>query len=454
MTARRDALTPGSGWTRVLRARAVAALATDAVRGAGLALGLKVGSSALNILMLTLIARDMNATEFGVFAFWFNGLLFLAVVAGLGQDRLILRHWSEYSTTGSWDLARGIVRFGTRITVAGSIGVAAALVLSATLHGSDPLLTGAAAVFLILRTLFFFTAHLNRAVIGIFSGDVHDMTWRAVVIAGEAIALFTRTELKAGHVLVVASVGMTVGLAAQTVTVARRLPEAFRAAAQRAQMRDWTARSMRIALGGNLEAASQYLEVVAVGLVLSPAEAGTYFVAARLANLFLMISGGLDSYTTRQIPRQHFAHGQAGVTDTLRKIAMMVAGPVALGLLATILFGRPLLGLFGESFVSAYPVLVILSAATGCLALAGPTMPVLVLTGHEGTYSLYLGVTLLLRLAALLVLGSLYGPVGAAIGSAAGILVGAVALNVACRRKAGLDPALTVLLTSRLRRAS
>ena len=452
MTVRRDTLTVG-GWVEALRARVASVLATEAVRGAGLSLGLKTGGSALNFLMLTLIARNMNATEFGVFAFWFNALLFLAVVAGLGQERLILRHWTEYSATGAWDLARGIVHFGTRITIAGSLVIAAAVVLAGTLHGSDPLLTGSAAVFLVLQTLFYFTAHLNRAVIGIFSGDVHDMTWRAVVIVATATALFTRTELQAAHIFIVCCVGTSAGLTAQIVTLARRLPEAFRAAARRAETRAWTARSMRIAIGGNLEAASQYLEVVAVGLVLPPAQAGAYFVAARLANIFLMVSGGLDSYTTRQIPRQHFAHGHAGVTDTLRKIAMMVAGPVILGLIATILFGRQVLGLFGASFVDAYPVLVILSAGTGFLALAGPAMPVLVLTGHEGTYSLYLGANLAVRLLALLVLASLFGPVGAAIGSAAGIVAGAVALNIACRRKAGLDPAFTVLLSSRPRPA-
>ena len=445
---RREALNVG-GWAESVRTRVVAVLASEAVRGAGLSLGLKIGGSALNFLMLTLIARDMNATEFGVFAFWFNALLFLAVVSGLGQERLILRHWTEYSATGAWDLARGIVLFGFRNTIAGSLLIAGAVVIAGTLHGSDPLLTGAAALFVVLQTMFYFTAHLNRAVIGIFSGDVNDMTWRAVVIVATTTALLTRTELQAAHVFVIACVGTSTGLAAQTVTVLRRLPAAFRAAARRAETRTWVGRSMRIAIGANLEAAAQYLEIVAVGLVLPPAPAGAYFVAARLANLFLMISGGLDSYTTRQIPRQHFAHGRAGVTDTLRKIAMMVAGPVALGLVATILFGRQLLGLFGTSFVDAYPVLVILSAGTGFLALAGPAMPVLVLTGHEGTYSLCLGANLAVRLAALLGLAWLFRPVGAAIGSAAGIVTGAVVLNIACRRQAGLDPALTVLLPAR-----
>lgn len=447
----RPEILPSAGWAATVRARAASALGSEAVRGPGLALGLKVGSSALNFLMLTLIARSMDAAEFGVFAFWFNALLFGAVVAGLGQERLILRHWTEYSTTGAWDLARGVVRFATGVTIAGSLAAAAALVLAGAIRGQDPLLTGAAAIFLVLQTLFFFTAHLNRAVIGIFSGDVHEMTWRAVVIAATGTALLTRTELHAAHVLVVASAGMAIGLAAQVVTVARRLPAAFRAAARRAEIRAWTARSLRIAIGGNLEAAAQYLEVVAVGLVLSPAAAGAYFVAARLANLFLMISTGLDSYTTRQIPRQHFAHGRAGVTDTLRKVALMTAGPVVVGLAGTVLFGRPILALFGESFVAAYPVLVILSAGTACLALAGPAMPVLVLTGHEGIYSVFLGASLALRLAALLVLAHLYGPVGAALGSAAAIVAGAVALNIACRRRAGLDPAVTVLLSPRPR---
>lgn len=419
---------------------------TEAVRGAALSLGLKVAMSALNLLMLTLIARGMGAHEFGIFAFWYNGLVFLAVAAGLGQEKLILRHWSEFRAREAWDLARGALRFGTATSIAGSLVVATAVLLTGLATGSDPALVVAAAAFLVMQTLFFYSAHVARAAVGVLRAHAHELTWRAVVIVATLAALMSGRAFQTTHFFVAATAGLAVGLVAQIVSVRDVLPREIRQASLRIERWSWSVRSMKMSLGGNLEAAGQYLEVIAVGLALEPSAAGAYFVASRLANIFLMISSGLDSFTTRQIPALFYAGGPAAVTPLLRKLAVLTGVPVAVGLAGIVLFGHPILGLFGEAYRTAYPILVTLAAGTAILALTGPSMPVLVLTGHEGTYSLCLGATLAARLAAVVALAHWYGPVGAAAGSAAVTVAGGIALALACRVKAGIDPAVTSIL--------
>ncbi len=432
-----------------LRGRVLRLTRSESSRGAALSIGLKIGSSALNLLMLTLLARSMSSYEFGVFALWFNALAFLAVAAGLGQEKLILRSWNEYAAQEAWSLARGALRFGTRVSVAGSLVLAAAIVIAGSVAGSDPRLVGGAGLFLIVQTLFLYTAHVNRAMIGILRGDMHELTWRIVVIVAALAALGSGADFQASHFFIVAAFGMGLGLVAQILAARRHMPVEVREAEARTEPRLWAARSLRMALGGNLEAASQYLDVLAVGLVLSPSVAGGYFVASRLANVFSMITGGLNSYSTRQIPRQHHGDGRAAVASTLRRIALITTVPVALGLLGIVVAGAPLLGLFGQAFVTGYPVLVVLSLGTAFVALAGPAPAVLLLTGHEGAYSLLLAASLALRLVSLLVLAWYFGPIGAAVASAVSATVGAVALNIACRRRAGLDPAVTLFLRGR-----
>ena len=429
-----------------LRARLLAEARNEATRGAALSLAIKIAMSALNLVMLTLIARALAGHEFGTFALWYNALVFLTVVAGLGQEKMILRQWGEYAATREWGLARGSLGFGAAVTGAGAALAALAVLAVGHLSGSDPHLALAGAAFLVVQTLFFFTAHINRAMLGVVQGVIHELTWRAVVIAAMAAFLILHRTGTATEFFVVATIGMGIGLLAQLIAIRHGLPAELRTTPRLTQRRAWARRSLPMAMGGNLEAATQYLEVFVVGLVLSPAAAGAYFVAARIANLFLMISGGMDAFTTRQIPRQFYGEGRGAVAGTLRRLALIVSAPVLVGLLGIVLFGRPILSIFGEGFVASYGVLVALSVGTAILALAGPAMPVLTLTGHEGTYSLVLGATLALRLSALIAGAWFWGPMGAAVASAAGAAVTAVALNLACRRTVGLDPAVTSLL--------
>lgn len=421
----------------------------ESVRGAVVSLGMKVSMSAANLVMLTLIARSMDAREFGIFAFWYNCLVFLAVVAGLGQEKLILSNWSEYQARPDWALARGALRFGAVTTVAGSLVVAAAVLLASLSHGTDPHLAVAASAFLIVQTLFFYSAHATRAMVGIVRAGIHETTWRIVVIVAVVAALLSEWQVGTAEFFTVAAIGMGIGFVAQTADILRLRPDEIRRVAARMLPRRWAVRSVKMASGAGLEAASQYLEVIAIGLVLEPAAAGAYFVAARLANIFLMISSGLDSFTTRQVPRLFHAGGPGAVAPILGKLAILTSVPVGLGFLGIVLFGHPILGLFGAGFTPAYPVLVALAAGTAILAMTGPAMPVLVLTGHEGIYSAILGAMLVLRLVSVVALAHLAGPFGAALGSAAVTAAGAVALTLACRIRAGLDPSLGSLLAPR-----
>lgn len=432
-----------------VRLQASRLVGSEAARGAALSFGLKLAGSALNIVMLTLIARSMDAHEFGVFALWFNALLFLAVVSCLGQEKLILRSWNEYLSGQEYGLARGALRFGALVTAAGAVAAAAAVTIAGSVQGAAGTLVASAAVFAILQTLYSYNSHVNRAVVGIVGADGHEVTWRGLVSVGAAVALLAGWRLQAGHVFVLASAGMGLAVLVQIVTARRGTPPRVRTAPVRMDVRTWWARSAKMTAAGFLEAAVEFLEVILVGIILSPAAAGGYFVAARLANAFAMIGGGLHSFSTRQISKQHFGEGSEAVADTLRKLGIFTALVVAAGALAIVVAGPQILAVFGRSFVDQYPILLLLSLGTAFVTLAGPAPTVLLVTGHEGLYSLVVGAGLVCRIALIVVCATLFGATGAAAASAAVSIGTAIALNAACRKRAGLDPAITILLPGR-----
>lgn len=428
-----------------VRLRTAQLLGHDAARGAAASFGLKLAGSALNILMLTLIARSMDAHEFGVFALWFNALLFLAVVSCLGQDKLILRSWNEYLSGRDYGLARGALRFGAGVTAAGALAAALTVVAVGSLQAAPAALLATASLFALLQTLYIYTSHVNRAVVGIVWADAHEMTWRGLVGLGAALALLSGWRLGAVHVFALAAAGLALAIAAQVVTARRGTPPRVRAAPARMDIRTWRARSAKMCSAGILEAAVEFLEVILVGILLSPAAAGGYFVAARIANAFAMIGGGMHSFASRQISRQHFGEGRAALEGTLRKLGLFTALMVAAGVLVVVVAGPQVLSLFGAAFVDQYPTLLLLSLGAAIVALAGPAPTLLLTTGQEGLYSLVVAAGLACRVGAIVLSALLFGAIGAAAASAAVSIATAVALNIACRRRAGLDPAVTLL---------
>ena len=436
--------------THRFRARAVRFAANPSAWAAGVSLTIKLVSSALNIVMLTIIARHTSAAEFGRFALSFNAVSLLAVIAGAGQERLILRSWNEYLAGKRYDLARGALIFGVGVSFAAPVILAAVLLPAAFLtDGTIP--AASALVLLVVLTLYIFALHLNRALVGLVAGDGHEITWRVIVIAAVLMLGGAGRLIEAETVLWLFSAGMAAALLCQVVTASVWLPAEIRSVPARTLLKLWMLRSVKLASGSILEAAQQSLEVVLIGVLIDPVAAGGYFVASRIANAFSMISGGLNSYATRQISSDYYERGALGLVHVVRTVAIVSAVLVAAGAVLIATAGTQILALFGAGYVEQYPVLILLCIGTAAGALAGPAPSLLVLTGREGTYSVIIAIMLALRLVALVVLARWFGAVGVAVASAGSSICTAVVLNLACRRLIGVDPAVSALLVARKR---
>jgi O-antigen/teichoic acid export membrane protein len=426
-------------------------LMAGALRGATLSLALKVAGSVLNVVMLTLAARSMGPQEFGEFALWFNAVSFLAVVAGGGQEKLVIRSWNEYLGSGQFGLARGALVIGAATSAVVALLVAALCLVPALLTNAPASLLVTASLFLILQTVYTYSLHATRAILGVGHSDVHEITWRMVVILAACCGILLGRPLGVVGIFAFATLGTALALSLQLWSVLLGLPPAVREAVSQFEFGSWASRSLRMWSAGILEAANQYLEVLVIGLVLSPVAAGGYYVASRFANVFAMVAGALNTFSAREIALHHYGAEAFRALDTLRKVSLISAFLVAAGLAVVIGAGRELLNLFGPDFVSEYALLIVLSIGTACVTLAGPAPAVLLVTGHEGLYSRIIAVAGAGRGLAVPLLAWIFGPIGAGAASTGVSICAALALTIACRRCTGLDPALTVLFSKPMR---
>lgn len=419
-------------------------------QGALGAFAIKVAGSFLNIVMFTIAARATEPAEFGLFAMWFNAISFLAVIAMCGQETLIVRSWSEYVQQGRFDLARGAVGFGIAVCMTAAMLAAGCVVAVALVGGwrTPPGVITAAAFFLIAQTLAWFTANAARTIVGFPFGEGLRETWRIAVIVGTLALAIDGAHVTVASLFLLCVAGMGLLVLIQWIGVLRRLPHEVRTAAPTRDPRAWAKRSVPMWAAALLDASSQYLDVILLGLLLSPAAAGGYFVAARLANVFAMIAGGMANYSASPIASMFFSGRRPELQRSLRAVSLTIAVLVAAGLLVIFAGGDVLLTIFGRSYADQHAILFVLSIGTAVAALGGPAMYVLLLTGHETLYSRVVVAGLIVRCVALAIFVPMYGAMAAAAAWTACLVATTIALNVVCRRLVGIDPSVMALLDS------
>jgi O-antigen/teichoic acid export membrane protein len=417
-------------------------------QGALVAFAIKVGGSFLNIVMFTIAARAMGPVEFGHFAIWFNVISFLAVIALCGQETLIVRSWSEYIQRGRFDLARGAVSFGITVCLTAAIFWAGCVAIGSVAAGwsASPGLIVGACLFLIVQTVAWFSSNVARTIVGFLFGEGLRETWRLVVIIGALALPFVNLQVTTTMMFALCVVGVGLLVLLQFVAILRSLPQETTTVAPAKDVATWTKRSLPMWAAAFLDASSQYLEVILLGLLLSPVAAGGYFVAARLANVFAMIAGGMANYSATTIASLFFRGQHPELQQSLRTVSVTVAGLVGAGLLVVFLGGDLLLMIFGKSYADQHAILVVLSIGTAVAALGGPAMYVLLLTGHESLYSRVVVVGLVLRCVALIVFTPMFGAIAAAVAWTATLIATTIALNLVCRRLVGIDPSVMALL--------
>lgn len=414
----------------------------SAALGSTFSLGVKASGSLLTLAIFTLAARSMSADAFGQLTVWFSLSGFLAIAAVLGQETLISRSWGEYTGRGEFGLARGAYRFGWRTTVLSGAIFAFGLVVIAPRINENiaPATLYAAAAFLFMQTALHYSSHSSRVLSGVVVSESNrEITWRIILLLVVLWAAVTG-GLTPARFFFAAAIGMCVAVSIQSLAARRVFGSLPAAKASEADARIWISRAGVMWLSAVLEAASQYADVMLIGYFASPAIAGDYFVAARIANVFLMIGSGLNNYVFSHTANLFFSGQIDRLQQLLRLVISMAMAFLVPALLFVVVMGGWILTLFGERHAADYPTLMTLTLASFTMALCGPTSVILLMTGKERLYSKTIALAIAVRLPMTALLSTLYGANGAA---AAWALVNAplaIGLAFICKRACGVDP--------------
>lgn len=412
-------------------------------------MSLKGTGSLLTLAIFTVAARAMSAHEFGRLAVWFNTMSFLSVAALFGQDTLISRSWGEYSGAGDLGQARGAYRFGWIMTaVSVTIFLVAfwliAPVIDQDMSKSD---VAAAAFFMLMHSLLYYSSQSSRVMVGfIVSETGREIIWRSlllvVVIWGAVNGGLTQVAF-----FTAAGIGIVISLAMQLSIVWRRVLSKPTQPRQD-DRRQWLIRSLNMWLSSIVEAASQFADVIVVGYFASAAVAGDYFAAARIASLFLLVGGGINIYAYAHSSKLYFSGQLEKLQHILRSLVVVVTVISTPCLILIVMYGREILMIFGERYVSAYAALVTLSLGAYVMALSGSPSVILLTTGYERVYSRIIVAATIVRMALIAILASTMGPAYVALAWAFVNAPVNIILSIICRTRLGVDPTILSLFSA------
>lgn len=225
---------------------------------------------------------------------------------------------------------------------------------------------------------------------------------------------------------------------------------------------NWAAFSgwdMRYALqsgfGQLINKSTRNLVVVMSGFLASTAVTADFAIATRFGQLLLIPKNALVQLLTPRI-RTHLKSGnKKGLINEFRATQSIMLSATLCGVLAYMLFAKPVLGLFGDYGQQAYDILIILSIASMIRAAFGDAGGYIAMAGYAGWTLLIHALSFIVLLAGFVTLVPAMGGIGASYATNIAVLVSILAVAVIIKAKEGQaligwPESLTLLTTSAL----
>ena len=389
-------------------------------RGAAAFLALYGAGSCISFGVHIFLARTIGAASYGHFAFATNCLAILLVCSTVGLKPTVLRFAAAYLARKEWPMLRGLLQVATRWTIGASVAVVLLSAIVWIMVRPGPYEAGVTLLLVVLALPFMALGEVWSAALrglgAVSRSQLPASIVQHLLFGIGLLVLFATIGIGGGAATAAAAfLGATVGaLGVAGALLRAQFPPATHAAAPAYARRDWAGVAGDNFLISLLQATRVPLIVVIMGAQVDPRHLAYYVAAARLANVTVLGLTGISGMATPQIAR-HFALSDPA---ELQRVAYRAArGSLACASVvaaALAVFGRPLLGLFGTGFESAFVPLLVLMTGELVAAAAGPVGYFLTMTGQQRTATAIEALSSVLAVGLAIVLIPAYGIVGTA----------------------------------------
>ena len=422
-------------------------LARLIVRSGAWSLLISASGAALSLTVHLVLARVLGGEEYGRYVFALAWMNVLVLVAKLELDTASVRFVGAYSGTDQWPFLRGFLDRSAQIVlfVSGGIMLASAILILALFDqfGRGTALSFlAACVLLPVAAMSQLKASALQGFKQVARAQAPNMVVRPVVFALSVLVmhyLFKRPV--SAPVAILLQLGATSVALLLTIRFLQDvMPDRVRQAVAAFDTRYWikTAAGLLV-ISGAQTILSTNADILVVGSLLGPQQAGQYGAASQLATA---VSFGVSAISFIALPiiadlhaRQAIPQLQALITHVVR-LAVWLSVPV---LLVLVFAARPALSAFGPSFEDASGLLILLGFDQLLGAIFGIAGYLLVMTGHQVSAARVIVGCAVLNLVLTFTLTPAFGAMGAGIATTISTLVRSYLLTRRMRIALGLS---------------
>lgn len=432
-------------------------------RGSVVSLLIQGAGAGLIFFSEILLARVLGTGDYGLFATVMAWLQVLVMVALLGSNHLLVRFVPTYAATADWSSLRALVRHCSRISLALGIGIFVAAVLLLLGLGERVDVDTRWAFMIGMAALPVAALSLQRQAI------LRGLHCVAVALSPELII----RPLLLMLLLVCLAWGIGISVSAPAALALnglafvsafllghhwqrRAMPNEARTSADvatRDQLRDrargWLNIAVPLFLISGMQLLIVRMDIMLLGLLDGHEAAGRYAAASRVADLIVF---ALASANVIVAPLIAGLHARNDIVGLQRMLVVLAKGVVLMTVplvAVVVLFGVPILGLFGGAYQSAYPALLILVCGQAVNAMSGPVDFVMSMTGQQVKMLQILALATGLNFALNVVLIPPFGLIGAAVATASTTVFWNLLMRRSVRLRLGVDASVLVLFRER-----
>jgi O-antigen/teichoic acid export membrane protein len=406
-----------------------------------LALIIRIADACVALVLQVCLARMLGPAGYGEFAYAFAWLQLTLIFAQGGFATAALRYVAEYRARRQPALVRGFVRRGFQLSLLESVVLA--LVMIAVVIGFSHRLSERLTHNLLIISVtlpIIAQASFCRAVIRGLGHAIPSMLVNlarplVLLVALLAAAHLFRISVSSSDALLL-QLGAAICALSMILAVQWRFQSVLNCGPEHAfRTSEWLSMATQMMFVQGLVYLQGRTGVIVSGLLLDSATAGTYAAMERLADVALL---GMSSVDLLVAPTFAALHAQRRRLE-LQRYARLAAWGATFFMLAAVLplvlFGKQVLRLFGDEFVSGYPVLLVLLGGVAINAMCGSVCHLLNMTGHQRETVITAIGSLCLNLILLLILVPRFGIIGTSAAFAISMAVWNISMLLMVRRR-------------------
>ncbi len=406
--------------------------------------GLTIAKNVLVLGVSILLARMLEPTGYGQYAFAMSLAKVLGIFATLGLPGLLTREIAAGEAKGQWSLVRGLTRRAYQATSLALILIvsagSAAVLLWPHLDREFRLTLVLALVYLVFNAFGQLRGAQLMGFRRVIAGQVGLLCVQpALLLIGILVLAFViKTNLTSTIAFLLTVAAAVVVLAMNEGLVYYYRPPQLRDALPARSMPSWLRSALPFGAMSGLFLLNSQIDLIMLGFFTSNDRVGLYRVAASGATILPLILAALNPVLAPTLSRFHALGDKAKLRRIARAgtlVSLLGAAPI---FLLFLFFGKAIIGgVFGAAYLDAWLPLIILSAGQFMNAAVGPVGLLLTMTGHELETVRVMGFSTILNIALNAALIPLFGMTGAATATAVSLLFWNIALALRVRRRFG-----------------